>query len=156
MGCAGGSDVNGARVLQLAERADDVAAVAFFEGVQTLLIPIDVEIREKRQMLRMRRVMVGIARAVFLRRLQPYGQILDKAFLQMRIRQLLSENGRNTHGDIGLHALFKQVLQHIEQGQIGFRHAFVEVFFAEGPHTCLAVVGQMAVQHQDKRSETHP
>ncbi len=137
--CGGaGDDVQIPLVLQVAEGAHQVSAEAFLESLQNPSIPVVVEPSQVEEM----------AMVCFLVTLDvgfDQGQLFLEIELEMgqhvAVGQLLQQDGRQADGQLGFVSLVLQVVEGVEQGDVGFGHGFVDHFLSVGPAPRFAYVG---------------
>ncbi|OPZ84683.1 MAG: hypothetical protein BWY75_02650 [bacterium ADurb.Bin425] len=97
--------------------------------------------------------LVRIALFIFTGSFNASFQELFEAFLEMFIGELFAKHWCQTEGQVGIDTVIVQVGNGVEQRHIGLRHTLINAFFTEGPHACLFVIRQMAVQHKNERAD---
>ncbi len=75
-------------------------------------------------------------------------EVLVEVVEHVRVGQLLGQNRRDAQRQMKPDAFVAQVVQGLQQGDIGFAGGFVNPFFAVRPASGQSGIGKMAVQHE--------
>ena len=78
----------------------------------------------------------------------PLGGVGDEVLDDQRIGELLGQDRRDADGQPERHALFAQVVERVQQRDIGLGDRLVHPLLAVRPHPRLPGVREMAVQHE--------
>ncbi|MNK89778.1 hypothetical protein D3C87_1097980 [compost metagenome] len=135
--------------MQIAETFEDVAAETLAEGLKLGGVPEPVLGGQLAAGIRNREAL-DVARG----RHGPADGVILEARLEVRIGELLGQDGGDPDGETRHEPFGGQAVQHGQEGEVGLGDRLIEVFLAEGPHARLAVVRQ--VRMQDDADEPVP
>src|SRR5918994_3203139 len=143
-GCTGG-DFGEPFVLQRAEGAEQVAAESVLERREHARVPVMIEASQIAKYL--------IARpleAVHVLRCfgGPFGGVGDKVIDDYRIGKLLTEDRSDADGQPEWNALFSQVIERVQQRDIGLGNCLMNPLLAVRPHPRLPGIRKMTMQHE--------
>ena len=103
----------------------------------------------------MRLVLLLEVAAVGLCPLDPVGQIVLEALLEMLVGQLLQQHGGQPHCHPRLGVEEHALINDGQQRQICLRRRLVQPILPMRPHTVIQHIRQVPVQHQTKAANRH-
>jgi hypothetical protein len=71
------------------------------------------------------------------------GGVMHEVLHDQRVGKLLRKDRCDADRELERHTLFVQVIQRVEQWQVGLSNGFMNPFLAMRPHSCLTRVGNV-------------
>ena len=143
--CGAGGDLDVALILQRAKGGEEVAVEPILERGQNSRVPVVIEARQVPHDR-----IAGLLETldVLGRARRAFRGIPDEVVDDERIGELLGEHRRDPDREPERDAFVAQIEQGAEQRHVGLCGCLVDPFFTVWPHSCLAGVREMAMQHE--------
>ncbi len=123
---AASDDLQLARILEFAERREQVLIVLIDEDVAAIFQAVEIEPGEFVELV------IALGAVDFLvRELDRFIDTLDVAVLQQLIAQHSRERRRDRHGEAEIAAILQQPIHHVDERDIGFRNRLVKPILLE-------------------------
>jgi len=152
VGGGAGDDLDGSDVLEAAERADQVAAVAITEVAESFAehgLPVPGDAGPV--MVAFPRKDLGVVAGRLDFRLEPGVEFVEKRLAG----ELLGEDRRDADGDAESEPLVENRLDAADQGEVAFRGGLAEPLGPVGPPSMGEDVGEVRVEDECERAEFH-
>lgn len=82
-------------------------------------------------------------------------EVVDEAFFEVIVCELLKEDGGEAHGELDGDVVEGAVADDIEDGEVGFGGGFIEPVFAVGPDAVPEYIGEMSMKNENETAYRH-